>query len=209
MLVKNIDNCIASIGGSFKMETKKFRFAIPSAKDEMRQVMNDLLGKEPVWYPEYDQISDWLTDNKGQGLFLIGSVGCGKSFLTTRVIPYIVWRYYSKVFRPVKASKMNANAQEVLNAWGPIIDDVGTEGMLSEYGDKSWLFSTIVDDCMTSGRMLIANTNMTGKALVDRYSERTVDRLREICKIVVIKQQSFRGQSMDYQIINSKNDLIC
>ncbi len=195
MLLKQYMNCIDPIGDGISMKTEYFHISVPNAKEEMLETMKDLLDKKPVWYPEYDEVADWLTDNKGKGLLLIGNVGCGKSFLTLNVLTYLIWKFYHKNSRPVKASEMNRNAREVLGAWLPVIDDVGVEGMHSDFGDKTWLFSTIVDNCMTTGRLLIANSNLTGKQLMERYSERTIDRLREICKIIIIKEPSLRGNN--------------
>ena len=38
-------------------------------------------GDNAVWLPEYQQIVDWLSDNKGDGLLVIGDSGLGKSVI--------------------------------------------------------------------------------------------------------------------------------
>ena len=50
------------------------------------------------WLTEYDQIVNWLTDNQGKGLVLIGPPGVGKSEICMKVIPLIFRMALHKVF---------------------------------------------------------------------------------------------------------------
>ena len=45
------------------------------------------VGERAQWPDDYDQVAQWLTDNKGKGLMLIGDCGRGKSMITTEILP--------------------------------------------------------------------------------------------------------------------------
>ena len=55
-----------------------FRFKTENPKQFVEEVLRFALG-DYTWLPEYDQIIDWMSDNKGKGLILIGKKGLGKT----------------------------------------------------------------------------------------------------------------------------------
>ena len=48
------------------------------------------VGVDPKWHDGYDEIVEWLHDNKGKGLLVYGDKGCGKSMLCANIIPKIL-----------------------------------------------------------------------------------------------------------------------
>ena len=68
---------------------------------------------------------------------------------------------------------------------------IGTESIKNDYGTKIDAVADAISYAEDSSKTLLVTTNLTPKALDDRYSDRTLDRLRK-CKVVVIKGNSFR-----------------
>ena len=138
---------------------------------------------------EYDNIIDWMVDTKGRGLMLMGDCGTGKSTILNYVIPAIFRTITNKILRSVSAKELGAverNKSPFI-----IIDDLGTESIKNDYGTKIDAVADAISYAEDSSKTLLVTTNLTPKALDDRYSDRTLDRLRK-CKVVVIKGKSFR-----------------
>ena len=138
---------------------------------------------------EYDKIIDWMVDTKGRGLMLMGDCGTGKSTILNYVIPAIFRTITNKILRSVSAKELGA--VEINKSPFIIIDDLGTESIKNDYGTKIDAVADAISYAEDSSKTLLVTTNLTPKALDERYSDRTLDRLRK-CKVVVIKGKSFR-----------------
>ena len=138
---------------------------------------------------EYDKIIDWMVDTKGRGLMLMGDCGTGKSTILNYVIPAIFRTITNKILRSVSAKELG----EVERNKSPfiLIDDLGTESIKNDYGTKIDSVADAISYAEDSSKTLLVTTNLTPKSLDERYSDRTLDRLRK-CKVVVIKGKSFR-----------------
>ena len=138
---------------------------------------------------EYDNIIDWMVDTKGRGLMLMGDCGTGKSTILNYVIPAIFRTITNKILRSVSAKELG----EVERNKSPfiLIDDLGTESIKNDYGTKIDSVADAISYAEDSSKTLLVTTNLTPKSLDERYSDRTLDRLRK-CKVVVIKGKSFR-----------------
>jgi len=139
--------------------------------------------------PTYDLIIDWLCDNKGRGLMLMGKCGLGKSTILNYVIPAIFRTKTNKVLRSIPAKEIGAIEKN--DSLFIIIDDLGTESIKNDYGTKIDGVSDAISYAEDASKTLLITTNLDGDALNLRYDKRTVDRLRK-CKVVVIKGKSFR-----------------
>lgn len=140
--------------------------------------------------PTYDMIIDWLCDNKGRGLMLMGKCGLGKSTILNYVIPAIFRTKMNKVLRSVPAKEIGAIEKN--DSLFIIIDDLGTESIKNDYGTKIDGVCDAISYAEDASKTLLITTNLDGDALKLRYDKRTVDRLRK-CKVVVIKGKSFRN----------------
>lgn len=137
------------------------------------------VGDRAQWPDEYDQIAQWLSDNQGKGLMLIGDCGRGKSLITTEILPemfaaglIIDAQTHSKLADPFvcTARELQTKMKEALKHRVIIIDDVGTESVVNNFGTRTDYFSELVleidrpyrakDGTMTR-RMLICSTNLT------------------------------------------------
>jgi DNA replication protein DnaC len=139
--------------------------------------------------PAYDLIIDWLCDNKGRGLMLMGNCGLGKSTILNYVIPAIFRTKTNKVLRSIPAKEIGViekNKSPFI-----IIDDLGTESIKNDYGTKIDGVADAISYAEDASKTLLITTNLDGDALNLRYDKRTIDRLRK-CKVVVIKGKSFR-----------------
>ena len=140
--------------------------------------------------PTYDLIIDWLCDNKGRGLMLMGKCGLGKSTILNYVIPAIFRTKTNKVLRSIPAKEIGAIEKN--DSLFIIIDDLGTESIKNDYGTKIDGVCDAISYAEDSSKTLLITTNLDAKELKERYDERTLDRLRK-CKVVVIKGKSFRN----------------
>lgn len=174
------------------------RFAIPCLPKEYYQaVIRRRMRGDYNHLEEYNQVFDWLKDNQGKGLFLIGSNGVGKTVLTTGVIPYLFQRWHQLIISKYKAIEMTniATYEEIMKNHLIVIDDIGTESKCEEFNYKRKLFPDIIDSVEQEGKFFIGSTNFEVEELKERYGVRALDRLRGTTKLVVIKHESMRGNA--------------
>ena len=100
--------------------------------------------------PEYEAIIDWMTNTRGMGLLLTGDCGRGKSTILTGVIPVLLYQATGLVVRPIhseqfeqtcaaswpNAGKDPRNIDYLCNTYFPIIDEIGIEPLINDYGEK-------------------------------------------------------------------------
>ena len=63
---------------------------VANAKERMQKGLQHFLGDKAQWLPDYDEIADWLSDNKGRGLLLVGISGLGKSVICQKILPVLL-----------------------------------------------------------------------------------------------------------------------
>jgi len=148
--------------------------------------------KEYKHLPEYEEIIDWMTDSKGKGLFLQGACGRGKSTILTGVLPVMMMQHLGLVLRYYHADDIPTKASQIANSWAVCIDELGVEPMVPNYGDKYEGFNTIINAAEARIAPLFITTNLTGLQLLERYGERTMDRINRLCRIVKFEGDSLR-----------------
>lgn len=146
---------------------------------------------EFVWQPEYEEVVKWLENNEGKGLFLYGDCGRGKSLLSRYVLPAILLKYCRKVVRVYDVQEMNSNIDEVLNKHILSLDDIGTEELSVNYGNKRLAFAEIMDATEKHGKLIIISTNLNKEEIIKRYGERVFERI-----IATTKRVEFKGKSL-------------
>lgn len=173
-----------------------YRFGIPEAKGTLLAGLEEVMRHKVEWLAEYAQIVNWLTDNQGKGLLLIGSPGVGKSEICMKVIPLIFQMVLHKVFSRYQATELcnETTYRTSLRQRFIAIDDFGIEGTFYDYGNPHIVLSEIVDGIEKHGTLLIATTNLTMEEIKVKYGLRTFDRLRANMCIVVIREKSLRGK---------------
>jgi len=187
-----------------------------------RLLMQGLLremGERTQWLEEYDEVADWLDDNHGLGLMLIGDCGRGKSVITSRVVPWLVSQQVittddgmrmsvPEVFtaRDLRNRKADMLRQRII-----IVDDVGTEPIAKVYGETHNYFDELVSEAYDLRKTLIISTNLRiedlfgdtdddpasptyGQRIDGRYDQRTKSRLREMTRQVYLEGPDLRDE---------------
>ena len=178
----------------FGYKTEPIYISIPNSKQLIQRGLKYFLGENAKWIPEYDEISEWLRDNNGKGLLLIGDSGRGKTFIADKILtPIIKNSFYSSNFDVVFVMGYSM-LEDYERGSGRmyIVDDVGVEREQSVYGERINAFNKIIYESELFKRLLIITTNLTIKELEEKYGERTIDRLRSLTKPVVFRGKSFR-----------------
>lgn len=160
--------------------------------------------------------AEWLTNPLGQpGIMFTGYYGNGKTTLMRAICAVINYLYEhalkSKERRIVfvKATDIVKFGiiEENLSAYRSLveeellaIDDLGEEpAQIMRYGRILTPVKDLLIERYDRQRMTIISTNLINTAespqLAEHYGERVVDRFREMMKIVVFRNASYRGQA--------------
>ena len=142
--------------------------------------------------PEYDQIIQWMANNEGKGLFLQGDCGRGKSTILTGVLQVLFFQTFGKVLRPFHADDIPGKIKQILNQWAVCIDELGVEPMVNDFGEKYEGFNRIINDAEARIKPVFISTNLSESQILDRYGERTFDRIIRLCKVVKFEGESYR-----------------
>ena len=142
-------------------------------------------GKIFNWKDGYQDICEWLSDNKGTGLMILGSCSLGKTFISRYVLPAILLKYHGIVLKNYDLQRDNIDLILSKKICG--LDDIGTEDIRNEFGTKRMAFSEIVDNAEKNSNLLIITTNLTGDEIKKRYGVRVYERLLAITKRVIIE----------------------
>ena len=174
---------------------KPFNFKIINAKEIFIYVYKILLEKiekrKFVFIPEYEQIINWLSDNNGKGLTLLGASGRGKSYIIRRVMP-VIFRYnFNKNIKVISAYDITFDTKFPKIV---AIDDIGTESLINNYGIKINKISEIIDKSEAEGKLILLSGNISPNDIINKYGEPIYDRLLNTTKIIKFSGQSFRRQ---------------
>lgn len=165
---------------------------IDISKKQFENYLRHFLGHEPMWNNAYDDILKWLADNKGKGLFLFGHHGLGKTIIAKYVLPAIILKYVRKPVRFYDINYVNRNLDEVLTKRWLAIDDIGTEGVSVEFGNKRLAFAEIMDSVEKENKLVIVTTNLDANKLKQVYGERTFERVISTTHRVLFTGKSYR-----------------
>jgi DNA replication protein DnaC len=174
---------------------EKVYIKIPNARAVLENSFKYFLAKENkdfVWFPEYEEIVKWIENNEGRGLLLFGPCGLGKSMLARYVIPSILFAYYNKICTIKSALQLNLSIDEVLEKKIISIDDLGTESILNDYGNKRLPIAELLDATEQNGKLLIISTNLNGAEIKNLYGSRVLERIISTTKRIEFKGDSLR-----------------
>lgn len=137
------------------------------------------------------------TSNKGA--ILIGDVGVGKTTLirTARMVSanQLALEYQAEGIQAIKALINNQLQYQGLKV---VIDDLGTEERVKNFGSEldpiNYVIQRIYDINQVAEQKikLYLTTNLNEKQLVERYGQRLVDRIWEMCDRVVVIDTNLR-----------------
>lgn len=207
------------IGQGLKPDDQWLRWRCPDADVLMMHGLAKILGERAQWLPEYDEVADWLADNRGKGLMCIGNVGRGKSLLTCDIIPMIFDAGYVtgtdgyRLARPLvcTARELPEHWREVERCRIIVVDEVGQEGVVNDYGQHRDYFDELVMIAERQHKTLILSSNLTKEELFGRaetlpdgtkrfvggrYSDQRIrDRLTSTTRRVAFVGDSLRRQT--------------
>ena len=171
------------------------RIAIPDARSVLKECFSYFLfaqGKTFVWQSEYEEVAEWLKDNEDRGLFLYGDCGRGKSYLARYVLPAVILNYMQKVVSVYDVQQMNRNLDEVLTKHIISLDDIGTEEVSMQYGNRRFAFAEVMDAAEKYGKLVVISTNLCRDEIVRRYGERVFERIISMTRRIEFKGKSLR-----------------
>lgn len=171
---------------------------IANAKERMLKGLQHFLGDDAKWLPEYDEIVDWLSDNRGRGLLLIGTSGLGKSLICQKILPVLL----GEVVDVVNAREMGQVLDVLLQRRCVIIDNLGSEPVseMVNYRKRRPFFE-LCDAAEQRGLLLIINTTLSTtrvrnplypQSIQERYGNEVLDRLRATTRVVELRGKSMR-----------------
>lgn len=193
MEIRNIIDSMRAHG--MKTPSDRVFISVPDAENVTRNALKYFIGMEKrvaEWLPEYKQVAEWLENNEGRGLFMYGNCGRGKTVLAQYVIPAIILKYAGKVVSSYDAQEMNTKIDEVLQRKIVGIDDIGTEEVLVNFGNKRLAFLEVIDAAEKYGKLLIITSNLNQEQLIEKYGDRAMDRIISTTKRVLFTGKSLR-----------------
>ena len=146
-------------------------------------------------------------DTTKKGVLLLGIPGTGKTTILEKVfgkstdvfeISTIVKRNDGDIEEAIKTctvERKNLSKTPAMNYFkttGILIDDLGQEPLISLYGNNYDPVLNMIVHSYTSKYRFWATSNSDLKILTQRYGRRIVDRLKEMCYIVVLNDTNLR-----------------
>lgn len=177
---------------TYKTLPDKVIIRVPNAGMHLKGGLKYFCKDDAKWNTNYENIADWLADNKGKGLMLVGGCGVGKTLIGMRIIPLLLNHYCGKVVTICTANELNKTPDEIMRNHIIYIDDIGTEDVSNIYGNKRIPFAELVDIAERDGKLLIFSTNLDDEHLKAKYGDRVVDRLHAIVRKITITGKSNR-----------------
>lgn len=169
---------------------QKFMTGFANAKELFSCTLRHVAGEDAEYLQEYDEVAEWLRDNNGKSLMLMGQCGVGKSMIACRIIP-LMFACRERIFPPISATAFSRlDTIDKRNLW--IIDDLGTERVVKDFGTEKDNVSELIEMIDSCGNCAVITTNLTSSELKHRYGDRNFDRLRANFKIVAINHASMR-----------------
>lgn len=162
-------------------------------------------------YKNADEVRQAVLDIKSRdigNMLITGTTGTGKTLLTTvitrslfrkGITPKVVKSY--DLFTELKDYEFNKHDKNfdysriIHTAYQSkvlIIDDLGTE-VQDRFTDS--LVYTVLDKRMNNGLITIITTNLTGKQVNDRYSERVLSRIMHNGKYLILISKDGRNDT--------------
>lgn len=174
------------------VDDKRVYISTPDARSVLARGIRHFVGSDAVWLDEYEQVADWLSDNKGKGLLCVGNCGRGKTVICQQVLPIIFQHWHRLIMNTTTAIELNNKFEEFKQYKIISIDDLGTESVANDFGTRRNFVQELIDEAERKQKLLILSTNLNEKELTEKYDIRTMDRLRSLTKVVIFSGKSLR-----------------
>lgn len=137
-----------------------------------------------------------ILKNSPKGVTVIGPVGTGKTWaLKNSGISVTASNNISALYASGGMEAIKDNfIYQLQGRSALVIDDLGTEMIMGNYGTKLDVIRWLILECYNVGTKMYFTSNLTLEELTERYGSRVVDRIKETTYIVVLKGESRREQ---------------
>ena len=174
------------------MKNQFIEIRLPDARHRLEEAFREEIPENFSWLQEYETLARWLADNHGLNLLITGFVGLGKSVFAMHILPQLLQTLHLGV-NTSSAYQLNENRKRIMETGINVIDDLGVEPQMNDYGCRSWVFPQIIDHAVEHHRLLIVTTNMTENEMLEKYGTRTMDRIRSyFCVVRMRETKSYR-----------------
>lgn len=173
---------------------QKMYIHIPDARQRLETELRKHLGDKMLWLPAYDEVADWLADNKGRGLLCVGASGLGKSLICRTILPGIIggaWSVCSAVEMTSNEGKIS-RIDVLLKDRRVVVDGLGTETVHTNYyGQRRRPFFDLCNAAEQDGKLLLITSNLSTTpdarytdSILNRYGQDVISRLRATTSVV-------------------------
>ena len=193
---------------------QKARFNLDGIKptelyDYMISQMQEILIEETIWdgklgnTNEVRRVIRWLLEGEKTSLIIQGGIGSGKSVFARALANTIGVRnrspYFLEMGKIAKTTEQDKEIPEYVFANKLVVfDDVGTEPTeVNAWGNHIELFNEIIYGRYPRRQPTIITTNFTQEEMRNKYGERIMSRLNEMCDVLV-----FTGNDLRYDTDN-------
>lgn len=164
-------------------------------------------GYQPIDQDVFGKLCRYLAAPNGQGLFLYGKVGTGKTFFFKRMFSRLEFANTVQLSEAYKSTGGRINGMFWYESYwicdsetdrhSLVIDDLGTEPKTNIYGTVTELLVDVIDqryrDWQKTGVKTYFTSNLNSKELDVRYGRRATDRIAEMCAAIEFTGNSIRG----------------
>jgi DNA replication protein DnaC len=192
-----------SENGPYEIRTTSLSFG--KLKEKLRPVFVECFTRYDQtitkfqWLPEYEEVLDWMVDNQGRGLFMYGDCGRGKTRIILGVLrPMLLVLgkplpgYHASLLTSRNLSSDGWNYEKYRTWKISYIDELGTEKAVNDYGEKFEAFNEIINVAEQNLDLMIISSNLSPELFLQRYGDRSMDRIRRLCKPIEFKGESLR-----------------
>ena len=143
--------------------------------------------------------------SKRHALLLSGGFGTGKTTLACALLKRYLWQHqvdgrfikFYQFIRNVQSGYSDGTASAVLAAVQKasvlVLDDVGElERVITQSENRRELLFEVLDYRNDYLLPTILTTNLDERGLIDQFSERTFQRIMEMCRLVRLEGRNFR-----------------
>ena len=176
----------------FVADDDRIHIETRNARNVLMRGLVHFCGEETQWLPEYEEVAEWLADNKSRGLLCYGNCGRGKSLICQKILPIIFRSWHGLIMNTVSMTEISNRFNSISDKKIISLDDVGTESIANQYGEKHDYFRELVDLAERKQKLIVITTNLSLSEIKERYGERTIDRLHALTKTILFKGNSLR-----------------
>lgn len=171
-----------------------------NARKRLEEGLQAELGDKPMrWVDGYSDIVKFLDDNDNRGLLIVGTPGLGKSLISQKVIPTLLYDGVHSI-PCVSAMDLHRRLDELKRERIVVIDDLGKEPR-KYYGDVDNSFLELCTHAEETGQILIITTNLATfpttypgftSSIQERYGDAVMSRLQAITHVAILVGEDLR-----------------